>query len=313
VGAEDNLYGVLGVAKTATHQEIQSAFKKKARELHPDVNKADDAEEKFKKLVHAYEILKDEHKRARYDAFGLINGKPAKKKPRTRGQSAAGGTRGPAQGPAGQGAGFPHGAKSGGAKSGFDDLFDATSPFDYILRKQQKKRTKEREVQLAITLEQAFNGTTMSVTLEAPAPNGSSESSRFKIKIPPGAKEGDRLKLKDPNVIVVLKIEPHPHFELDGRNIFMTLDIAPWEAALGVDVEMASPGGATMKVKIPPGTSSGQKLRLRGLGLPVKPGKEGEPGDMFVRVKVVMPKAISDRAKELWKELAAVSDFKPRA
>src|SRR5439155_26484650 len=133
------------------------------------------------------------------------------------------------------------------------------------------KRAREREVQLGITLEQAFNGTTMSVTLEAPAVDGATrETQRFKIKIPPGAKEGDRMKLKEPNVIVVLKIDAHARYELDGRNVNTTLDIAPWEAVLGVDVEMASPGGQTMKVKIPPGTSSGQRLRLRGLGLPVK-------------------------------------------
>ncbi len=283
---EETLYSVLGVPKTATHQEIQSAFKKKARELHPDVNKASDAEDKFKRLVQAYEVLKDEQKRARYDTFGTINGKiPHKKKAKTRPHSTANGPAGPS-------------AKHSGDP--FEDLFDATRPFDYILRKQQKKRAREREVQLGITIEQAFNGTTMSVMLEAPAPTGVlTETQRFKIKIPPGAKEGDRLKLKEPNVVVVLKIAPHPRFELDGRNILTSLDIAPWEAVLGVEVEMISPGGATMKVRIPAGTSSGQRLRLRGLGLPRKPGKEGEPGDMFVRVRVVVPKTIPEKAMEL--------------
>jgi curved DNA-binding protein len=305
---EESLYAVLGVAKTATHQEIQSAFKKKARELHPDVNKAHDAEEKFKRLVQAYEVLKDQHKRERYDAFGIINGKASKKKARAR-QGSAGGTAGSARGPAGPTDGFSR----TGRNPAFDDLFDGPNPFDYILRRQQKKRAREREVQLSITLEHAFNGTTMSVTLEAPTPAGETESQRFKIKIPPGAKEGDRLKLKDPNVIVVLKIEPNARYEIDGRNLSTTIDIAPWEAVLGTDVEMASPSGATMKVKIPPGTSSGQRLRLRGLGLPVKPGKDGEPGDMFVRVRVVVPKTTSEKAIDLWRQLAAISDFNPRS
>jgi curved DNA-binding protein len=288
---DDNLYAVLGVSNKATQAEIQAAFKKRARELHPDVNKAADAEEKFKHLVAAYEVLRDEEKRARYDAFG-INGKAqSKKKSRSR--------------PADPSFDF-----------GFNDPrfdFDVNNPFDYVLRRQQKKRAKEREVQLGITVEQAYTGTTLSVTLETPTPAGGADQQRFKIKIPQGAKEGDRLKIKDPNVVVVLHVEPHPVFQLDGRDISTNLDIAPWEAALGAEVEILNPGGAAMKVKVPPGTSSGQKLRLRGLGLPIKPGKEGEPGDLYVRVKVVMPKNASDRAKELWRELAAISNFNPRS
>jgi curved DNA-binding protein len=177
------------------------------------------------------------------------------------------------------------------------------------LRRTQKKQKREREVKLNIQLEQAYAGTTLNVTLEAPS---TKEQQRFKIKIPPGAKEGDRLKLKDPNVIVVLHIEPHPRFELEGRDITAPLEIAPWEAALGAEVETKTPGGV-VKVRVPPGTSSGQKLRLRGQGLPVKPGKDGEPGDLYVKLKIVMPRTVSEREKELWKQLAEASTFDPRA
>jgi curved DNA-binding protein len=288
----DNLYSVLGVANKATREEIQSAFKKKARELHPDVNKAPDAEENFKKLVAAYEVLKDDEKRARYDAFGMhAPGASGRRRPppREAHRQRERANRGPSM----------------------EDLLnfdDMGSPFDNILRRAQKKQKREREVKLSITLEQAYTGTTLNVTLEAP---GTKEQQRFKIKIPPGAKEGDRLKLKEPTLIVVLHVEPHPNFDLDGRDISTTLQIAPWEAVLGAEVELKTPGGS-VKVRIPPGTSSGQKLRLRGQGLPLKPGKEGDPGDLYVKMKIVVPKIISDKTKELWKQLADASAFDPR-
>lgn len=289
----DNLYAVLGVANNATREEIQAAFKKKARELHPDVNKAPDAEENFKRLVAAYEVLKDEEKRARYDAFGIHPG-------------ATSGRRRPPQREAHR---QRERTNRGPTMEDLLNFDDVGSPFDNILRRaQQKKQKRDREVKLSITLEQAYTGTTLNVTLEAP---GTKEQQRFKIKIPPGAKEGDRMKLKEPTIVVVLHVEPHPNFDLEGRDISTTLQIAPWEAALGAEVELKTPGGI-VKVRIPGGTSSGQKLRLRGQGLPLKPGKEGEPGDLYVKMKIVIPKTASDKAKELWKQLADVSGFDPR-
>jgi curved DNA-binding protein len=288
----ENFYTVLGVPNKASREEIQAAFKKRARELHPDVNKAPDAEEKFKTLVSAYEVLKDDDKRARYDAFG-INGSHAKRRPAPQRDGHRPRSKTPPPG-------------------SFEDLLnfeEFSSPFDTILRRTQKKQKREREVKLNIQLEQAYTGTTLNVTLEAPS---TKEQQRFKIKIPPGAKEGDRLKLKDPNVIVVLHIEPHPRFELEGRDITAILEVAPWEAALGAEVELKTPGGV-VKVRVPPATSSGQKLRLRGQGLPLKPGKDGEPGDLYVKLKIVMPRTVSDKEKELWKQLAESSTFDPRA
>ncbi|MCK6545247.1 DnaJ domain-containing protein [Myxococcota bacterium] len=312
----ENLYAVLGVGKTATKEEIQSAFKKRARELHPDVNKAPDAEERFKQLVGAYEILRDEEKRKRYDLFGGLNGNAQRPRPKYDTYQPPGGPGPRPSSTAGApGAGGPGGAKT---KDDFDDLFgfgfgedgSTSNPFDYFLRKSQKKKPKkpEREVKLTIPLEQAFNGTTLSITLEEP---GTKETQRFKIKIPQGAKEGDRLKLKDPPIIVVLHIEPHPRFELDGRDITTTLELSPWEAVLGADVDAETPGGS-VKLKVPPGTSTGAKLRLRGQGLPVKPGKEGEPGDLYVKVKVVVPRELSDKERDLWRQLSELSQFNPR-
>ena len=147
--------------------------------------------------------------------------------------------------------------------------------------------------------------------LDLPNDVGQVETRRIKLRIPSGAKEGDRLKLKDPEVTVVLKIEPHPRFELDGRDIRSTLEITPWEAALGASVEAATPGGS-VRLKVPPGTASGQKLRLKGQGLPQKPGRDGEPGDLYVTTRIVVPKTLTDRERELFEALRDESNFYPR-
>ena len=111
---------------------------------------------------------------------------------------------------------------------------------------------------------------------------------------------------------MVLKIEPHPRFELNGRDIRSTLDLTPWEAALGASVEAATPGGS-VRLRIPPGTGSGQKLRLKGQGLPQKPGRDGVPGDFYVTTRIVVPKSLSDRERELFEALRDESSFDPRS
>lgn len=304
--AQEDLYAILGVPKTATQPEIQSAYKKKARELHPDVNKSPDAEDKFKSLAAAYAILKDPEQRKRYDRYGF-NLRPSS----TTGRSESK-TRGSA------------GRKYRPQDFGFQDvqfedinidLDDLSNPFDFFLRREQRRRkgpSKVREVQLAITLENAYRGTTLNMLLDLPNELGQVETRRIKLKIPSGAKEGDRLKLKDPEVTVVLKIEPHPRFELDGRDIRSTLEITPWEAALGATVEAATPG-SSVRLKIPPGTGSGQKLRLKGQGLPQKPGRDGPPGDLYVTTKIVVPKSLTDKERELFEALRDASAFDPRS
>ncbi|MBK6689492.1 MAG: J domain-containing protein [Deltaproteobacteria bacterium] len=305
----ENLYAVLGVTSTATQAEIQTAYKQRARELHPDVNKAPDAEEKFKQLAAAYAILKDEQRRARYDAFGFSDGR------RPSGNSEPRRPPRPPKPPGGRARSGFSPRDFGFGDVNFEDVKvgndDLNNPFDFFLRRERSKRKKEREVQLAITLEHAYLGTTLNVVLDVPDENGRTETRKIRLKIPAGAKEGDRMKLKEPDVTVVLTIEPHPNFELDGRDLTTNLDITPWEAALGSSVEMATPGGP-VKVRIPEGTSSGVKLRLRGQGLPVKPGKDGAPGDLYVKVKVVVPTKLSAKERDLLEQLQAVSEFNPR-
>lgn len=305
----DNLYAVLGVPSTATQAEIQAAYKQKARELHPDVNKAPDAEEKFKQLAAAYAILKDEQRRARYDAFGFSEGRRAPSNHEGRK------TNRPPKAPGARSRSGFSPRDFGFGDVNFEDVKvgdeDLGNPFDFFLRREKNRRKREREVQLAITLEHAYLGTTLNVVLDVPDENGRTETKKIRLKIPPGAKQGDRMKLKDPDVTVVLTIEPHPAFEIDGRDLTTTLDITPWEAALGGSVEMQTPGGP-VKVRIPEGTSSGVKLRLRGQGLPVKPGKDGAPGDLYVKVRIVVPTKLSPKERELLEGLQAASEFNPR-
>ena len=304
--SQEDVYAILGVPRTATQAEIQAAYKKKARALHPDVNKSPDAEDKFKSLAAAYAILKDPEQRKRYDRYGF-NLRPT--------SGAAGAKNGPRTRTSGR--------KYRPQDFGFQDikfedinidLDDLSNPFDFFLRREQRRRktpAKEREVQLTITLENAYRGTTLNMLLDLPNDLGQVDTRRIKLRIPSGAKEGDRLKLKDPEVTVVLKIEPHPKFELDGRDIRTQLSLSPWEAALGASVEAETPGGS-VRLKIPPGTGSGQKLRLKGQGLPQKPGRDGPSGDLYVTTRIVVPKELSDRERELFEALRDESGFNPR-
>ena len=304
--AQEDLYLILGVPRKATQSEIQSAYKKKARELHPDVNKSPDAEDRFKSLAAAYAILRDPEQRSRYDKFGF-NLRPSSPN--------AGPTTSTRRGT---------GRKYRPQDFGFQDvkfedinidLDDLSNPFDFFMRREQRRRKnqkKEREVQLTISLEQAFRGTTLNMLLDLPNDLGQVDTRRIKLKIPSGAKEGDRLRLKDPDITVVLKIEPHPRYSLEGRDIRGTLEVSPWEAALGASIEATTLGGS-VRLRIPAGTGSGQTLRLKGQGLPQKPGRDGPPGDLYMITKIVVPKTLSDRERELFEALQNESQFDPRS
>ncbi len=300
---EENLYEILGVPSTANHADIQAAFKRKARELHPDVNKAPEAEEQFKRLNAAYAILKDEGKRARYDAFGIrgASRRRGDKRPQTPPRPRTGPRPSPRP-------------PNGGVR--FEDINvepdEFKNPFDFFLRREQARRKKkdEPEVSLSIPLAHSYTGTNLNISVDLPGPNGL-EVKKLKIKIPKGAKTGDRLKLKDPSIVVVLSFDEDPRYTIDGRDVTMELAIAPWEAALGETIDFEAPGG-TLKLKIPEGTSSGRRLRLRGQGIPLKPGREGQPGDLYIVLRLVIPQNTSDAERELWNKLKSNSTFNPR-
>ena len=307
---QNDPYATLGVKSTATQAEIQAAYKRKARELHPDVNKAEDAQERFRELVDAYELLRDEEKRARYDTFG----KGGREAPRTNSRR-RGGRPPPSSDPF--------------ADLGFDDIRvgqdDLRSHFEDILRHRTRRRTaskssvssskrrpkKEREVHLTIPLEHAYSGTTLDMTVDIPDDDGIKQTHTFRLKIPQGAKNGDRLKLKDPEVTVVLRLETEEGVEVDGRDVHTTVALAPWEAALGAEIDVPCPQGSR-RLRVPAGTSTGQKLRLRGQGIPLKPGREGDPGDLYVKVRVAVPPILTEQEREAFEHLKKVSDFNPR-
>ncbi|NJK89111.1 MAG: DnaJ domain-containing protein [Myxococcales bacterium] len=196
----DNPYAVLGVSSSATQAEIQSAYKRRARELHPDVNAAPDAEDQFKRLVEAYSILKDERKRARFDAFGGAR-RPSRSRPPHRES----------------GLGFED------IRTGTDDL---RSSFDEVLARARRGSTREGgRVEATVELRDAYTGTTIEITLRGSPP--------VRLAVPPGAKAGDRLHLVDPPLTVVLRVNLPEGVQVIGRDVRVPLAVSPWEAALG--------------------------------------------------------------------------------
>lgn len=281
---DENLYAILGVSSSATQAEIQIAYKQRARELHPDVNKAPDAEDRFKRLGEAYAILRDEQKRARYDARG---GRRRPGNARTKSRA------------------WAH------ADVGFEDIRTGTDdlnhPFEDLLRRARDRRARRpTEHAVTISLGQAYTGTSVDVVV--PGKVGSSPTLR--VKVPPGAKTGDRLRLPEHAVVVRLRVDLGP-YKLQGRDVRMDARVAPWEAALGADITVAAPH-ARLRLKVPPGTESHQMLRIKGQGLPAKPGRNGPPGDLYVRVVVATPRDLSPQERELFERLARISRFRPR-
>jgi curved DNA-binding protein len=306
-----DFYEVLGVSRTATADEIQRAYRKLARTYHPDVNKDPAAEERFKEVSEAYDVLSDPDTRARYDRFGpAFRQVPEGVDPQAW---AAGRQRGTGSGGRGQWTTVEDGDIFGGGFSAEDiDLDDLLGGF-FSRRRRGPLRGADQEAEIELSLEEAFSGGRRRVTLSGP------EGARsFEVTIPPGVTDGQRIRLSGQggrgdgsspgDLYLVVRIAPHPRFRLDGRNIYVELLVTPWEAALGAKVPVEGPGGEA-KVSVPAGSSSGRRLRLRGRGLP---NPKGAPGDLYAEVKIVVPKHLNSRERELFEELGRVSDFDPR-
>jgi curved DNA-binding protein len=291
VATTGDYYRVLGVERSASQEEIQRAYRKLARKLHPDVNSAPDAEDRFKQVNEAYEVLSDPKKRARYDRFGEQwrqvpeNYDPSKPGPRPGGN------------------GFP-GVDINDLLGGlFGGRFGGPAP----------GADAEAEIELAV--EDAFTGGPRRITLTS-ATGG---VQTIDVKLPAGVTDGQRIRLPGQgapgsgggprgNIYLVVRLAPHPRYRVDGRNLTVDLPVAPWEAALGASVPVATPGGP-VQVRVPTGSSSGRRLRLRGRGLP---NPKGDPGDLYAEVKIVMPPSPSDAERRLWEQLAESSRFDPR-
>lgn len=310
-------YKVLGVARTATAEDIKKSYRRLARKYHPDVSKEKDAEQKFKELQEAYEVLKDPEKRAAYDQLGSDwkSGQQFRPPPDWASGFEFGGGR--ARGPRGG----AHGFEEEGFSDFFSSLFGGASPFGAAGRR-QPQAGRDHHARIDIDLEEAFGGGTRTLDLKRPElkSDGTLElrSHAVRVTIPAGVTDGQLIRLagqgeaarggRSGDLYLEVHVRPHRFFQLDGRDITLTLPVAPWEAALGATVTVPTLGGA-VDMQVPAGAQSGQKLRLRGRGLPGSP-----PGDEYVQLKVVLPPANSPAARALYEDMRAkLGSFDPRA
>ena len=321
-------YKVLGVERTASADQIRKAYRRLAHKYHPDVSKEPNAEARFKEMQEAYEVLKDPEKRAAYDQLGSQwkAGEQFRPPPdwgsgfefSGGGRARAGRSRGRGAGPRGFGAGEDGGLGEQGFSEFFSSLFGGGSPF----AAEGGRPGRDHHARIEIDLEEAFRGTTRMLELKRPElkRDGTPElrNHTVRVTIPPGVTAGQLIRLAgqgEPasgrgsagDLYLETHIRPHRLFQLDGRDVTLTLPVAPWEAALGASVTVPTLGGP-VEVQIPPGSQSGQKLRLRGRGLPGKPA-----GDQFVQLKVVLPPGTSPEAKALYEEMRRKLNFDPRA
>jgi curved DNA-binding protein len=315
-----NYYEVLGVSRDASPDELQQAFRRLARANHPDVNRDPGAEERFKEINEAYSALSDPELRKRYDRFGEDYRRVPEDWEERVGAGAGGSRR--RSGPGRRDA-WPPGGDSGpdfggGFGGGFGDV-DIEDLLGGIFGGRGRGRAgpvagADQEAELPLTVEQAYRGGRQEITL-----NGPDGPRTYTVNIPPGVTDGKRIRLAGEggrgmgdgpagDLYLVVRLQPHPRFRVDGRDITVDLPLTPWEAALGASVPVTTPGGET-KVTVPAGSSTGRRLRLRGQGMP---GPGGRPGDLYAELKVMVPPRLSDRERELFSELAAASSFDPR-
>jgi len=309
-------YKIMGVAPEASADEIKRAYRKLARKYHPDVSDESDAEVRFKEVGEAYEVLRDPGKRAEYDqlrAGGWRGGEEFRPPPDW--EDAFGGRRDGSQSwHFGDGGGF-----QAEDAAGFSDFFESLFGGG---RRRRPHKGSDLRARAEIDLETAFSGGTRRISLERPerAADGSVRRKRrsLDVRIPPGMTEGRQIRLAgkgdpgpgnapDGDLYLEIHIKPHRLFELDGRDIYLTLPIAPWEAALGGRVKVPTLAGP-VEMNVPAGAASGQRLRLKGRGLPGDP-----PGDQYAILKVVAPKPADDAQRALYEKLRETSDFNPRA
>ena len=301
-------YETLGVARAASAEDIKQAFRKLARLHHPDVAKNKIAgEAKFKEINEAYEVLSDPEKRRRYDELGA-NWQEGERGPFTRG-----GNRGRARPPAGE----PE-FEFGG--TGFSDFFES---FFGGGRSGDEFTQEGRDVEadLLVTLEEAMRGSLRKVTLRRPGPHGGPDrTDTYQVRIPSAVREGQRIRLAGQggkgagsgsagDLYLRVRLARHPDFSVQGADLHCDLDLAPWEAVLGVQAKISTLDGP-MSLRVPPGTAAGSQLRLRGLGLPQE---DGTRGDLYATARIRVPNAVSVEERALWEQLARGSTFKPRS
>ncbi|MBK1699454.1 DnaJ C-terminal domain-containing protein [Thiococcus pfennigii] len=303
-------YKILGVSRDASADDIKRAYRRLARKYHPDVSKEPDAEARFKEVNEANEVLKDPEKRAAYDGLGS-------------GWQAGQEFRPP------PGGGFEHQEFHFRPEdmAQFSDFF--SSLFGRGARgsarggpSARQRRGEDQNARLRINLEEAYAGTTRQLRLEEPVigPDGRvhSQSRMLNVRIPAGVTQGQQIRLAGQglpghgggaagDLYLEIDLAPHPHFHVEGRDIRIQVPIAPWEAALGATIPVPTLGGA-VNLKVPAGSQSGRRLRLKGRGLPGSP-----PGDELVELEIQTPPAHTEEEKALYRRMAETFPFRPRA
>jgi curved DNA-binding protein len=283
-------YQVMGIGRDATEAQVKQAYRRLARKYHPDVSKEKDAEARFKDLGEAYEVLKDPQKRAAYDRLG----------------------KGPRPGeefrpPPDWNGGFDFGAANGEpGLSGFSDFFES------LFGRARAQHSEDQYANVLLDLDASLQGGARTLTLDGRTLN---------VHIPRGILAGQHIRLagqgsraqggqgsdKSGDLFIQVEFQPHPLYRADGRDLAMTLPVAPWEAALGASIKAPTPGGL-VDLKIPAGAHAGSKLRLKGRGIPSSP-----PGDLYAVLEIVLPEAADEKARAAYRAFAAACPFNPRA
>ncbi len=306
--SDSDHYRVLGVSRNASADELRKAYKKLARENHPDRKPGDEhAAEKFKQVQEAYAILGDDEKRKKYDRFGAAAFQGGGRDPR------AGAWAG------GQAGGVDLGDLFGGLDLG--DLFggqfqSGAGPQSRSQRAPRTAKGQDAETQIQIPFHVAAEGGAHDLHMQV-----SGKSEQLNVKIPPGVRDGSTIRLSGQghpgqhggpagDLLVKIKVAPHPFFRREGANLILDLPVTPSEAALGSKIEVPTLSEGNVMLTVPPGASSGAKLRLREKG--VADPKGGTPGDQLVVIKIATPKNLSDRAIELFENLAEAAPQSPR-
>ncbi len=298
-------YSILGVDRSADADAIKKAYRKLAHKYHPDVSKDPQGEEKFKEVAEAYETLKNPEKRAAYDQLGRHQpGQDFQPPP-------------------------DWGAQHGDTQFSFDDadladLFAGLSGGRHSGGGHIRMPGEDFEVAAPISLLDAYRGIEIELNLSVPEPDAQGRLHRvprkLKVRIPKGATDGQRLRLagrggkglnggRDGDLYLNITLHPHPLYRVSGHDLYIDLPLAPWEAVLGASIDVPTLAGP-VRLKVPPNTPAGQKLRLSGRGLPRPHGKEG---DLFAITQIVVPATATDAERGFYEQLAKDSTFNPRA